>query len=145
MNNYATASGSVLRLERRLPGPIERVWQYIVDPEKRALWWVGGKWDLRVGGETQCEWDHRRLSDEPTPDAWKDFDGMTTSGTISRYEPPHVLAYKGDMGMGEFEVERIIHDYVAREVRLDPVNQPLVGGVVEYAMAPPVLVPKRIQ
>jgi uncharacterized protein YndB with AHSA1/START domain len=104
MNNYAQASGTTLRIERRLPGPIERVWAYIVEPEKRALWWVGGAWDLRVGGKTQCEWDHTRLSHEPTPEAWKSFDGMTTEGTISRLEPPRLLAYKGDMGMGEFEV-----------------------------------------
>src|SRR5215468_972952 len=104
MNNYAQASGTTIRLERRLPGPIERVWAYIVDPQKRALWWVGGEWDLRVGGKTHSEWDHTRLSHEPTPEAWKSFDGMTTEGTISRYEPPRLLAYKGDMGMGEFEV-----------------------------------------
>jgi len=104
MNNYATASGSTLRIERRLPGPIERVWAYLVDPEKRALWWVGGAWDLRVGGETQCEWDHTRLSHEPTPAAWKDFDGMTTTGTITRLDPPRFLAYRADMGGGDFEV-----------------------------------------
>ena len=104
MTSYASASGKTLRIERRLPGPIERVWAYIVEPEKRALWWVGGAWDLRVGGETTCLWDHTKLSDEPTPEAWKSFDGMTSTGTISRYEPPRLLAYNGDMGMGEFEV-----------------------------------------
>jgi len=104
MSDYASASGTTLRIERRLPGPIERVWAYIVEPEKRALWWVGGSWDLRVGGETQCLWDHTRLSHEPTPEAWKAFDGMTTSGTISRLDPPRLLAYRGDMGDGEFEV-----------------------------------------
>ena len=104
MTNYASAPGNILRIERRLPGPIERVWSYLVDPEKRALWWVGGAWDLRPGGQTLCEWDHTRLSDEPTPDAWKDFDGMTSTGTITRVEPPRVLAYRGDMGGDAFEV-----------------------------------------
>jgi uncharacterized protein YndB with AHSA1/START domain len=104
MSDYATASGSTLRIERRLPGPIERVWSYIVDPEKRALWFVGGPWDLRPGGTAHNEWDHTRLSEEPTPEAWKSFDGMSTTGTIVRVEPPHILAYRTDMGMGEFEV-----------------------------------------
>lgn len=104
MSDYASAKGTTLRIERRLPGPIERVWSYLVDPEKRALWWVGGAWDLRVGGATIAEWDHTRLSHEPTPEAWKDFDGMTTTGTISRIEPPRLLAYRTDMGMGEIEI-----------------------------------------
>ena len=104
MTQYASAPGNVLRLERRLPGPIERLWSYLVDPEKRALWWVGGAWDLRPGGETRCEWNHTRLSHEPTPDAWKDFDGMTSTGTITRLEPPRLLAYRADMGGEPFEV-----------------------------------------
>jgi len=104
MTEYASASGSTLRIERRLPGPIERVWSYLVDPQKRALWYVGGAWELKQGGKAPCEWDHTRLSDEPTPEAWKSFDGMTTMGTITRVEPPHLLAYRGDMGGEEFEV-----------------------------------------
>jgi len=104
MTDYAKVSGNTLRLERRLPGPIERVWSYIVDPEKRALWFVGGVWELRPGGTAHNEWDHTRLSDEPTPEAWKSFDGATTTGTIARVEPPHLLAYRTDMGMGEIEI-----------------------------------------
>ena len=28
---------ATVRLERMLPGPIERVWAYLVEPEKRAM------------------------------------------------------------------------------------------------------------
>jgi uncharacterized protein YndB with AHSA1/START domain len=101
---HASASGSSIRIERRLPGPIERLWSYLVEPDKRALWWVGGTWDLHPGGAARCEWDHGRLSDEPTPDAWKAFDGATTTGTITVVEPPRRLAYRTEMGAGEFEV-----------------------------------------
>jgi uncharacterized protein YndB with AHSA1/START domain len=105
MTDYASASGTTLRIERRLPGPIERVWSYLVEPEKRALWFVGGTWDLRVGGEARAEWNHTRLSHEPTPEAWKDFDGITSISTITRIEPPNLLAYRSEMeGMGEFEI-----------------------------------------
>jgi uncharacterized protein YndB with AHSA1/START domain len=100
MNECATADGNVLRVERLLPGPIERVWAYIVDPEKRALWFVGGAWDLRPGGEARVEWDHTKLSHEPTPDEWKAFDGVTSMGTITRIDPPRLLAYRTDMGGG---------------------------------------------
>ena len=104
MSDYASATGNVLRIERRLPGPIERLWAYLVEPEKRALWWVGGAWELRPGGVATAEWDHTRLSHEPTPDAWKDFDGMTTTATITRVEPPRLLAYRTDMGAGDVDI-----------------------------------------
>ena len=31
-----------LRMERTLPAPIERVWAYFVEPDKRAAWLAGG-------------------------------------------------------------------------------------------------------
>jgi uncharacterized protein YndB with AHSA1/START domain len=104
MKNHATAPGTTLRIERRLPGPIERVWAYLVEPEKRALWWVGGAWDLKPGGQATAEWDHTKLSDEPTPEAWKSFDGMTTTSTITRVEPPRLLSYRTDMGSGDVDI-----------------------------------------
>jgi uncharacterized protein YndB with AHSA1/START domain len=105
MSEYATTPDPTsIRLERLLPGPVERVWAYLVEPEKRALWFVGGVWDLRVGGEAQVAWDHRKLSHEPTPHAWKDFDGTTTTGTITRVEAPRLLSYRTGPGGGDSEV-----------------------------------------
>jgi uncharacterized protein YndB with AHSA1/START domain len=92
-----------VRIERRLPGPIERVWSYIVDGEKRALWFAGGDFEPKVGGAANFIFDHGKLSDEPTPEAWKAFEGQTASGEVTRYEPNRVFAYKGDWG-GETEV-----------------------------------------
>jgi uncharacterized protein YndB with AHSA1/START domain len=65
---------------------------------------VGGAWELRAGGVANVEWDHTRLSHEPTPDAWKSFDGVTSTNTITRVEPPRLLSYRGDMGGMVFEV-----------------------------------------
>jgi uncharacterized protein YndB with AHSA1/START domain len=104
MSNYASATGATLRIERRLPGPIERVWAYVVEPEKRALWFVGGIWDQHAGGEARSLWDHTRLSHEPTPEAWKSFDGMETTATITRIEPPRLLSYRTDMGAGAVDI-----------------------------------------
>ena len=104
MTDYATATGNTLRIERRLPGPIERVWAYLVEPEKRALWFVGGAWDLKPGGVAHVVFDHTKLSHEPTPNEWKAMDGATSTGTITRVDAPRLLAYKTDMGMGEVEI-----------------------------------------
>jgi len=40
-----------VRLVRILPGPIERIWEYLTDPEKRARWFAGGPRDLLMGDE----------------------------------------------------------------------------------------------
>jgi uncharacterized protein YndB with AHSA1/START domain len=104
MSKHASAAGTTLRIERTLPGPIERVWAYIVEPEKRALWFVGGVWDLRPGGVAHVEFDHTRFSHEPTPDAWKGMDGMKKTATITRVDPPRLLAYRTSMGPQEYEI-----------------------------------------
>src|SRR5688572_29818333 len=36
-----------VRMERLFPGPVERVWEFLVDPDKRALWLAGGPMELR--------------------------------------------------------------------------------------------------
>lgn len=106
MTRYAAETNpTTIRIERRLPGPIERVWAYLVEPEKRALWFCGGPAsELRVGAPITFTFDHTRLSHEPTPEEWKAFDGVSASGEITRYEPPRAFGYKGSWDGGETEV-----------------------------------------
>src|SRR5205814_2648117 len=58
---------ATVRLERMLPGPIERVWAYLTDSEKRKTWFAGGVFDLRVGGRAELHFDHSLLSAEKSP------------------------------------------------------------------------------
>ena len=53
-----------VRLERILPGPIERVWDYLVDGEKRGEWLCSGEMEPRVGGKVELEFQHSDLSAE---------------------------------------------------------------------------------
>ena len=97
MNEYgvATESGTV-RFERVLPGPIERVWSYLTDSEKRGRWLASGPMELRVGGRVELKFHHAELSakHEPTPERYKRFDGPHTSvGRITRCEPPRLLSF----------------------------------------------------
>ena len=89
-----------VRFERRLPGPIERVWDHLVDPAKRALWLCGGDTDTAVNGTIVLAFNNSRLSgpdDDPPPVEHEEFRGpVTFSGTITRYEPPHVFAHTWD-------------------------------------------------
>jgi len=88
-------SGEV-RLIRYLPGPIERVWDFLTDPEKRARWFAGGPIEPRKGGTITLNFRNANLGPgETPPDGAKEFHdpGASMAGTITRWEPPHVLAY----------------------------------------------------
>lgn len=85
-----------LRIVRTLPGPIERIWEYLTDPEKRARWFAGGPMEQRVGGKMRLEFRHKNLApDEIPPEEYKETheSGHGFDGTVTRCEPPRVLAF----------------------------------------------------
>jgi uncharacterized protein YndB with AHSA1/START domain len=93
MNDASTSTEkATVRLERLLPGPIERVWAYLTESEKRATWFASGVFDLRVGGKADLHFDHSKISSEKTPDEYKNHGG-DYPGRITRLDPPRLLAY----------------------------------------------------
>ena len=84
-----------LRIERLLPGPVERIWRYLTDPEKRATWLAGGPMELRTGGKVENIFRNSDLSDhdDPPPQHMAAFAEHRVPGEIIACEPPHVLAY----------------------------------------------------
>ena len=70
-----------VRLERLLPGPLERVWAYITESDKRAKWLAAGEFDLRVGGKVRLEFDNSQpLLRE---DGSREIQGPPSSGRSS--------------------------------------------------------------
>ena len=108
MNEYGVVTGpSTVSFERLLPGPIERVWAYLTEPEKRARWLAGGTMELREGGRVTLEFQHKSLRavPEPTPERYKEYeDGSTTTGHITRCEPPRLLSFTWIETAGESHV-----------------------------------------
>lgn len=95
-NEYGVAvDESTVRFERLLPGPIERVWAYLTDSDKRAEWFAGGKLEPRVGGELELTFRHSTLTphDETAPEKYRKYEGVSFTCRVTRYEPPHVLAH----------------------------------------------------
>ncbi|HEX8429697.1 MAG TPA: SRPBCC family protein [Longimicrobium sp.] len=90
----ATEPGTV-RIERYLPGPVERIWAYLTDGAKRGTWLAPGEMELRVGGRVEHHFRHADLSLEKTPPArYGDYaGGHTLTGTITRLDPPRLLSY----------------------------------------------------
>lgn len=85
-----------VRFERLLPGPIERVWAYLTESDKRGTWLASGEMELRVGGRVALHFCHADLSPvkEPTPERYKRYeDGDGLYGRITRCDPPRLLSY----------------------------------------------------
>ncbi len=95
MSDFATfPEPRTVRLERLLPGPIERVWAYIYEPEKRAQWFAGGSIEPKVGGKAELIFNHPNITSEPTPENHKEHcEDVTAHETVTHYDPPHLLGY----------------------------------------------------
>ena len=112
-DNQALASfpapGEV-RLVRLLPGPIERVWDFITDPEKRARWFCGGALEQKVGGKFVFAMHHKNLAPGETPPAEyaKVQDpGVAFEGRVLQCEAPRLLVFTfgGDDSVVTFDLK----------------------------------------
>jgi uncharacterized protein YndB with AHSA1/START domain len=92
-----------LRIRRVLPGPIERVWAFLTEAEKRAKWLAAGPMELHAGGQVALHFRHADLAApaEPVPDQFKKHEaGHRLDGRIIRCEPPRLLSYTWDEASG---------------------------------------------
>ena len=91
-HGVVTEAGAI-RFERLLPGPIERVWEYLVDGEKRRLWLAEGAMTATVGEPFELVWRNSELStgDDPPPAKYANQAEYRMAGRILLVEPPHLL------------------------------------------------------
>jgi uncharacterized protein YndB with AHSA1/START domain len=90
------AAPETVRVERLLPGPIGRVWDYLVQPELRATWIAGGTIEPRVGGRVELVFHHATLTrdDDPPPPKYAAMrEQARMLGTVTEWDPPRRLAY----------------------------------------------------
>lgn len=90
----AEGEGTV-RFDRLLPGPVEKVWRWIVDSEKRAQWLAPGELPSAPGQSFELVFDNARLSPHaaPIPERFKKYEGIFHSRhEILRIDPPRLLA-----------------------------------------------------
>jgi uncharacterized protein YndB with AHSA1/START domain len=93
MHEYANRiAPDAVRLERLLPGPLERVWSFLTESDKRARWLAGGEWELRPGGRIEMNFQHDRLQPEPTPEKYRDMP-MSFTGKVLRIDPPRLIEF----------------------------------------------------
>src|SRR3954465_12380859 len=56
---------TTLKIQRLLPGPIERVWAYLTDSDMRRKWLAAGKMELKVGAPFEFVWRNDELTNPP--------------------------------------------------------------------------------
>ncbi len=105
MSKYGkfTEPGTI-RFERLLPGPIERVWAYLTESDKKAEWLASGDIEPRVGGKVELNFNHKNLSeeDDPIPEKYKHMEnGTEFTGRVTQYDPPRLLSYTWGEEAGE--------------------------------------------
>ena len=96
MSNYGEIlENGDLKFERLLPGPIERVWSWIADSDKRAEWLCGGG-DTDRPGTISFEFNHNNLTphDDPFPEKYKEMeDGISFQIEVTKVDPPYYMAW----------------------------------------------------
>ena len=102
---------NTVRFERLLPGPIDRVWRYLIDGDKRAQWLCGGDAETKVGGRIDMLFNNARLSgdnDIEAPEKHRKYSGTVGfAGRVTRYEPPNVFAHTWEF---EDEASEVLYE-----------------------------------
>ena len=98
MGDKATRiNDSTLQFVRILPGPIEKVWDYLTDAKKRGEWFASGPLPARVGDAFEMRFKHSDLSPNqaPPPEQFIEMDknGHQSRNILLAYEPPTRLAF----------------------------------------------------
>ena len=98
MSDYGELiDNNTVRFERLLPGPVERVWAFLTESDKRARWLCAGEVETRVGGNVDMHFHNCALSTEddiPRPEKYRDLpEKISFGGTVTRCEPVRLLAH----------------------------------------------------
>lgn len=104
-SDYAVLENrDTVRLERLLPGPIERVWRYLTDSELRRQWLAAGDMPPEAGAGFELTWRNDELTDPPgtKPEGFGVEHRMRS--TITVYEPPRRLAFTWGDGEVSFDL-----------------------------------------
>jgi len=117
------APDHTLRIQRRLPGPIERVWAYLTDSDLRRQWLASGTMNLQPGASFELVWRNDELSTSAAerPEGF----GAESRATCQfiEVEAPRRMRYTWP-GVGEVSMEL---EAVGREVLLTVTHRQLAG------------------
>ena len=116
-----------LKVQRLLPGPIDRVWDYLTHGDLRRQWLAAGEMELKQGAEFELVWRNNELMDDPgnPPEGFGEEHRMKSR--ITELDPPRRLGFTwGDKGGSvTFELEP-----QGKEVLLTLTHRGLEGDIL---------------
>lgn len=97
---------TTLRIQRLLPGPIERIWAYLTDSELRRKWLAAGVMEMKVGAPVELVWRNGELNDPPSPRPAGFPEEQRMQSRITELEPLRKLSIAwNNSGDVTFELE----------------------------------------
>ena len=97
---------TTLRMQRLLPGPVERVWAYLTASELRRKWFAAGDMAMAVDTPVELVWRNDELTVPPGQRPEGSLPESRMQRRITEFDPPHRLAIAwGDTGSVSFELE----------------------------------------
>lgn len=107
MNEYTNRDGygmvpqpGTLKIERLLPGPIQRVWSHLSESGLRRRWLAAGELPAKVGSPVEFVWRNDELNDPPSQRPAGFPEEQRMHGRIIAFNPPRSLSIAWD-GFGE--------------------------------------------
>ncbi|MGQ0684555.1 SRPBCC family protein [Bradyrhizobium sp.] len=84
---------TTLKIQRLLPGPIERVWAYLTDGDLRRKWLAAGKMEIKAGTSFELVWRNDELTDPPgnKPEGFGEEHRMQSR--ITELDPPRKISF----------------------------------------------------
>ena len=97
---------TTLKIQRLLPGPIERIWAYLTDSELRRKWLAAGAMEMKVGAPVELVWRNDELNDPPSARPADFPEEHRMQSRITECDPPHKLSIAwNNSGDVTFELE----------------------------------------
>jgi uncharacterized protein YndB with AHSA1/START domain len=111
-NDFATKiDDHTIQFVRILPGPIEKVWSYLEDSDKRGQWFAKGALAKKVGDTFEMRFKHSELSPHqaPAPERMAEIDknGHGSTNRLLALEPPHRLTFTFGSDTGPETASRV--------------------------------------
>jgi uncharacterized protein YndB with AHSA1/START domain len=97
---------TTLKIQRLLPGPIERIWAYLIDSELRRKWMAAGDMEMKAGAPFELVWRNDELTNPPG-ERPAGFGGEhRMQSRITEFDPPRKLSITwNSTGDVTFELE----------------------------------------
>ena len=105
---YGKVTGPrVVEIQRLLPGPIERVWDYLTKSDMRRQWLASGDMKSETGTPFTLTWRNDELA---TTSPGTRPEGMSAENSqaciVEEWDPPHKLVYSwGENGLVSFALK----------------------------------------